>query len=208
MIEENKESKVFNYLNNNYPLPKHPKFTTLPETAFLDNIIHRFIQQNETHSDISIHDIINQNINILVPDVKTQHANDVAPEKLASWIKLSKLYIRFMYDNFLNKCLEEENRLENILQTMYRSNHFNMARMESLPEDIIGVIYSFLPSNIRSFILLQRYSISKITENLHKLSASKLRGLTVSIYEKYFINIYNINDSDIRNGITVNFKRT
>jgi hypothetical protein len=202
------DQKVFNYLNNNYPLPKHPKFTTLPETSFLDNIIHKFIKQNESHSDISIHDIIHQNINILVPDITTQYSNDVSPQKLDSWIKLSKLYMRSIYDEFMKKCLEEENRLAYILRNKQRTEEFNILRSETIPEDIVGVIYSYLPYKTRCFLLLQKHPISKITENLYKLSATMLRGLTLSIYEKYFVKIYNITDSDVRTSITVNYKRT
>ena len=201
---EQKQLQVFQCIQNYYPISKIPKYTSHPENAFLDNIIHRFIQQSDSSS---IHSLISENINLLVPDINTQYTNNVPCEKLASWIKISKLYMRTICDEFLKKCLDEENKIQQIRLKIQRANEFNIARIDYLPEDIVGVIYSFLLPKTRCLLLLYKYPISLINENLRKLSASILRGLTVSIYEKYFIKVYNLNAIDIRSSIIVNFKK-
>lgn len=201
---EERQVRVFNHLSRFYPIPTIPKYTSEPEHAFLDVIIHRFIQQNDT---VTIHDMIKENVNLLVPDINTQYSNEVSAENLASWIKLSKLYMKTVYDDFQRKCYEEEKKLLYIVKSTERNAEFDMSKMGSLPEDIIRIIYSFLHPRVRCEILLYKYPVSTIIENLYKLSASTLRGLTVFIYETYYIKIFDFPDSSIRQLVTVNFKR-
>jgi len=151
--------------------------------------------------------MIKENLNLLVPDINTQYSNEVSVEILANWIKLSKLYAKFVYDEFQRKCYEEEKRLFYILKSTQRHEEFDMGKMGSLPEDVIRIIYSYLHPRVRCDLLIHKYPISKIAENLHKLSAPILRGLTVFIYETYYLNIFNFPDSSIRQLITVNYRR-
>jgi hypothetical protein len=199
-----KQVQVFNHLKRFYPIPNIPKYTSSPENAYLDDIIHRFIQQTD---GVTIHDMIKENLHLLVPDINTQYSNEMSTESLESWIKLSKLYMKFVYDEFQRKCYEEEKKLLYIVKSTQRYAEFDMTKMGSLPEDVIRIIYSYLHPRVRCDLLLYKYPVSTIIENLYKLSAPTLRGLTVFIYETYYIKIFDFPDSSIRQLVTVNYRR-
>jgi hypothetical protein len=183
---DDKKIRVFRHVSTYYPLSKNPTYITLPEYAFLDNIIHRFIQQHQT---ISIHDVIYENLQLLVPDVIAQYTNDLPPEKLATWIKLSRLYMKLIYDEFQQKCYEEEAKLAVLFRQYEQRKKFDITWLERLPEDMVSHIYTFLPYRVRCSILLDRYPISKIKDDLFQLRAPLLRGLTVHVHENYYMKI-------------------
>ena len=184
---DDKITRIFRHLSTYYPISKTPKYTTLPEYAFLDNIIHRFIGQHQT---ISIEDMIHVNLQLLVPDVITQCTlDDLAPEKLATWIKLIRLYMKLIYDKFQKKCYEEETKLAVLFRQYEQRKKFDITRLGSLPEDMVSHIYTFLPYTVRCSILLERHPISKIKDDLFQLRAPLLRGLTVHVHENYYMKI-------------------
>jgi hypothetical protein len=186
MINEvdDKITRVFRHLSTYYPLSKTPTYTNLPEYAFLDTIIHRFIQQ---HQPISIHDVIYENLHLLVPDVITQYANDLSPENLETWIKLSRLYMKLIYDEFQQKCYEEESKLAVLFRQHEYHKRFDITHLNKLPEEMVSHIYSYLPYKVRCSILLGRHPMSTIKDDLFQLRAPCLRGLTVHLHENYYL---------------------
>ena len=135
------------------------------------------------------HEIINQNLLALVPNIDIGIQMNMNTNQLIDWINLSKTYGEQLNIEFQKNCENKLKKLINIEEQKERAKNFDMNKLIQLPEDIIRSIYDYLMPETKRILLIARYP--NLYSNIRNLNNSLLKKFMENIRKKYYESMIN-----------------
>lgn len=134
----------------------------------------------------TIDDIIQCNMNSIMPNVDMGlFQNTLTDIEISKWIESSKLFINGIQKEYIQKCIIQENKLQNIIIQRNQCKLLDMDKVYILPDDIIRVIFSYLLPETKISFFLEKYSTKYDTLKLLSVPSLKTYYKKV-IFIKYF----------------------
>ena len=142
--------------------------------------------------------VIYGNLNRMVPNVSNSLLN-TSLDELTSYVKLCKMYGDSINRTFQEKCNNELEKLNRFRSVLERKKEFKIEKVQELPDDVITVIYSYLPYEEKTQDLLFKYKNWK-TELVNKNTGERLKKIYEHIHTKHF-EFWNLSGEIKRHGL-------
>ena len=156
-------------------------------SLFFHDLFSNYIQKYNISSELStfrsghnIDHVINNNFNILCPNVEYEFYKGLSTEQLHNWLSLYKSYGDSIVQSFYNRYNLELNRLTHIIHSHNTSSDFDMSICSQLPNDILTQIYSFLPIHCKAHVIFHS-SWNSILHNFRNLKVTSLINIVYHI---------------------------
>jgi hypothetical protein len=149
----------------------------------------RYTKITEKTIQPAFHDLLQTNLNLLVPNIDIGYQMDMNHNQMFDWLLTAKEYVSKLNEDFQQRCDRKTQKIIEIEQHKERAKKFNMEAMDKLPEDIIRYIYDYLMPETRIALLRARYP--NLDANVKKLKVPILKCLLKNINNKYYTPMMN-----------------
>jgi hypothetical protein len=138
---------------------------------------------------VEYHDLIFANAVSLIPNIDIGYQHNLTPEKLEEWLSNAKTYFESLTKYLNEKCDEQYKHYLEIEKQKASSTKLNMENIESLPDDLIHKIHSYLLPETRIILLTSKYP--DYMKSILKQNNAKLKKILHNIIDKrYHKEIY------------------
>lgn len=130
-----------------------------------------------------------QNLFILCPDVDYELSRNKSIKDIVGWLRKYNNYGMLLFDQYKERLDLETGLIINNINLIEKINKFDMNNMNRLPEDILNMIWSYLPQKEKGICILES-EWSDCSDRLMKLKQKDLVNLSnnMRIYYNKFYN--------------------
>lgn len=145
----------------------------------------------------SINKVLHNCLTKLIPDTQYLLSLGHSPETLIRWMTDYKYYMNITLQSVYTNVLRQQKILDNHLLLLEKTKHFNIEKIQDLPNSIQNKIYKFLPYNTRAQVYLTIEDSQK--RFLMQMRVPEIKYFVDQVY-RYFIVLGRIraSDNDIR----------
>lgn len=170
--------------------------------AYANRIFETLLQDQELPRHVSeygpINKVLHSCLTKLIPDTQYLLSLGHSPETIVRWMGDHKYYMNITLQSVYTNVLRQQNILDNHLQLLEKTKHFNIEKVQNLPNSIQNKIYEYLPYSIRAQVYLTLEESQK--QFLMQMRVPEIKYFIDQVY-RYFIVLGRIRatESDIRN---------
>ena len=138
---------------------------------------------------VEYHDLIFANAVSLIPNIDIGYQHNMKPQELERWITNAKSYFKSITKYLNEKCDEQYKHYLEIEKQKASSTKLNMENIESLPDELIHKIHSYLLPETRIILLTANYP--DYMKSILKQNNAKLKKILHNVIDKrYHKEIY------------------
>ena len=149
-----------------YPLPDH----TITYKPYVRGIVQR---------RTNFEDLIHLNLNEIVPNVYLGIHKGHSNIEIEHWAKKCKEYGDKLNGEFQNRCNKKIEQIRQIEEHKIRSDKFKFEKVKELPEDVQGMIQSFLLPETRVQLLEMKHK--NIRKEMKKWKVDQLKNFLKTV---------------------------
>lgn len=130
-----------------------------------------------------------QNLFILCPDVEYELSRNKNIRDIVDWLVKYNKYGMILFEQYKERLDLETRLIIDNISLIDRTRKFDMSKMNILPEDVLNIIWSYLPWKERGICILESRWIN-VSNRLMKLKQKELVNLSYNM-RKYYSIFYN-----------------
>lgn len=131
-----------------------------------------------------------QNLFILCPDVDYELSRNKNIREIVDWLVKYNKYGMILFDQYKERLDLETRLIIDNISLIEKTRKFDISKMNTLPEDILNIIWSYLPCKERGICILNSDWWSDKTKRLMKLKQKELVYLSNNM-RVYYNKFYN-----------------